>query len=162
MKCKLNVLMLTSTFKFSLEAMLTWSSPHIYNIYLVHRLWWVLCTLIVEQGWCFLIALLLKAPHEDHIHHNLDWEKPNNFDTSRVLCPCCNKAIAFNLFFSRNALMGKENLHNSKRKYLRDHITNQKWEGKTLGGIVNLFLQLKVSDENICKPEPIDLSSFKI
>jgi hypothetical protein len=34
--------------------------------------------------------------------------------------------------------------------------------GRTLGGVVNLFLQLKVSDENGNKIMPIDFSSFKI
>ena len=34
--------------------------------------------------------------------------------------------------------------------------------GRTLGGSLNLFLQLKVSDENNFKIESIDISSFKM
>jgi hypothetical protein len=48
-------------------------------------------------------------------------------------------AIAFNLFFG-NALMGIEYL---KRPHYSPYV-----RGRTLGGNVNLFLQLKASDEN--------------
>ena len=90
--------------------------------YLVHQLWWLLHTLIIEQWWCFLGALLLKAPHEEHV----DWEIPDNFDTSHVQRPCYNRAIAFNLFSFGNILMGKENLHNSKRKCQRDYTMSER------------------------------------
>ena len=84
--------------------------------YLVHQLWWALI-----HTHCWAIVMLLEHPplevstwgtHSLQVLEHVDWEIPNNFDKSRVLCPCCNIAIAFNLFSSGNALMGKENLHN--------------------------------------------------
>ena len=54
--------------------------------------------------------------HSLQILEHVEWVIANNFDTSCVLRPCCNMAIAFNLFTSSNALMDIENLHNYKRK----------------------------------------------
>ena len=65
-----------------------------------------------------------------------------------MLRPCCNRAIALNLFSTGNALLGKVNLHNCKRKCPKRSHYYQKVRGRTLGGALNLFLHLKVSDEN--------------
>jgi hypothetical protein len=152
------VLMPTTTFKCSLRAFLVsmtlFSPPTVMALTQVHCL----------AGWCFLGALLLKAPHEEHtllILEHVDWVIPNNFDTSHVLRPCGKMAIALNLFSFGNALMCKEDLQNCKRKCPKRPHYYPKLRGSTLGGVVNLLLQSKVSDDNNSKIELIDLSSFK-
>ena len=74
---------------------------------------------------CSVRVMLLEHPplegsstwgaHSLQILEHVNWEIVTNFDTSHVLRPCCNKAIAFNLFSFGNAYMVKENLHNYKR-----------------------------------------------
>ena len=58
--------------------------------------------------------------------------------------------------------MGKENLHNYKRKKSEGTTLLAKLRGRTLGNAMKLFLHMKVSDEKISKIESIDLSSFKM
>lgn len=66
---------------------------------------------------CWARVILLGRPpiegstwgtHFPQILENVVCKIPNNFDTPCVLCPCCNKGIAFNFFSFDNSLTDKE------------------------------------------------------
>ena len=108
------VLVLTTTFKCSLKAFLkstTLSSPAIVMAHM-HASRWAQVMLLRRHP----LEGSTWGTHSLRILEHVDWEVPKNFDISRVLCPCGNKSIALNLFSSSDALMGKEYLHNHKRK----------------------------------------------
>jgi hypothetical protein len=123
---RLIVLVLTTTFKCSLKAFLTsttLSSPPSMMALRRTRCW---------AGVMFLVRPHLEDSTQDtyslQILEHVDWKIPNNFDTSCVIRPCCNRARAFNLLSFSNVLMGKENFAIVRENILRDHTSNQKWE----------------------------------
>ena len=138
-------------------------SSHLHR-YLVHQLWWFLHTLIVEQGWCFLGAPSWRLHMRCTLSTNprsCRWRVTQQSWHFTWATPCCNIARAFNLLSFDNALMGKENFQNCRRRCPKRPHYQPKMRGRTLSGVVNLFLQLKVDDENISKTKSINLSSFK-
>ena len=157
---RLTMLVLTTTFKCSFKALLTYttlSSPPtvMASTHTSHWAWMMLLGHPSLEGSTW-------GMHSLQILEHVDWEIPNTFDTSCVLHPCDNNAIAFNLFSSCNALVGKESLDNIKRNCPKRPQFKPKVRGRILGSTMNYFLQLKVSDENNSKIESKDLSSFKI
>ena len=106
--------MLTITFKCSLKAFLlslTLSSrPTVMA--LTHARYWAGVMLLGRPS----LEGSTWGTHSIRVLEHVDWEISNNFDTSCVLRPCCNRAIAFDLFSFEHALMGKETFTNIREK----------------------------------------------
>ena len=111
---RLMALVLPTTFKYSFNGLLmstSLSSPPTLMA-LTHARCWTRLMLLGHLPW----NGSTWGTYSLQILEHVDRDIPNKFDTSSVLRPCCNMSIAFNLFSSCYALMGKENLHNYKRK----------------------------------------------
>ena len=105
---------LTTTFKCSHEAFLvstTLPSPPIVMALTHARRW----ARLMFLG-CLPLKGFTSGTHFLRILEHVDWEIPNNLHTSHVLCPCCNRAIAFNLFSFGNV---------SRRIFLFVHVTSK-------------------------------------